>query len=103
MDAMERQMWMDDCQRLVAEFNDVAIPAFRQEWGEDEALSTITMELYTAHDDIQLIVGSRAAFLVEGASGLIYKIGSDGRVRYEKCLGLITGVTGRELYQWLWW
>ena len=96
-------MWMDDCQRLVGEFNAVAIPAFRQEWGEDEALSTITMELYTAHDDIQLIVGSRAAFLVEGASGLIYKIGSDGRLRYEKCLGHITGVTGRELYQWLWW
>jgi hypothetical protein len=103
MDAMEGQRWMDDCQRLVAEFNDVAIPAFRQEWGDGEGLSVITMELRTTKNDIQLIVGSRAAFFVEGATGLIYKIGSDGRVRYEKCIGHITGVTGREAYQWLWW
>jgi len=39
---------MDDCRRAVVEFNDVAIPAFRQEWGDGEEVSIITMKIRTA-------------------------------------------------------
>src|SRR5687768_3412695 len=45
-DAMEtgqEQSWMDDCHRVVEEFNEVAVPAFRQEWGRDEELAMISM------------------------------------------------------------
>ena len=103
METGQEQGWMDECQRVVAEFNDVAVPAFRQEWGEGEALAMIAMQLQTMHEDIQLDVGPRQVFLVEKASGLVFKIGSNGQIRYEKCLGHISGITGQELYRWLWW
>ena len=103
METADKHTWLDDCHRVAAEFNEVALPAFRQEWGEDEDVAMITMALCNTQDDVQLTVGPRPAFLVEGATGLIYKIGSDGRVRYEKCIGHITGSTGQELYRWLWW
>ena len=94
---------MEDCQRIVEEFNEVAVPAFRQEYGADEALLTIAMSLQPAQEDIQLDVGTRAVFLVESITGLVFKIGSNGRLREDKCIGHITGITGRELYRWLWW
>jgi hypothetical protein len=97
------QSWMDDCQRVVAEFNEVAVPAFRQEWGEDEELFMISMRLQEVHSDIQLDVGPRAVFIVESDTGLVFKIGSNGRIRYEKCIGHISGIGGQELYRWLWW
>jgi hypothetical protein len=103
METGQGHSWMEDCQRLVAEFNEVAVPAFRQEWGEDEELLMISMRLQTLEEDIQLDVGPRAVFIVESATGLIFKIGSNGRVRYEKCVGHITGTSGEELYRWLWW
>ena len=103
METGQGQSWMDDCQRVVAEFNDVAVPAFRQEYGEDEDLLTIEMSLQTAQEDIQLDVGPRAVFLVESTTGLVFKIGSNGRLRADKCVGHISGVTGDELYRWLWW
>jgi hypothetical protein len=104
MEASQGQSWMDDCQRLVAEFNQVAVPAFRQEWGKDEELSMISMRLVkAAHEDIQLDVGPRAVFLVESTTGLVFKIGNNGRIREDKCVGHITGISGEELYRWLWW
>jgi hypothetical protein len=95
--------WVEDCQRIVEEFNEVAVPAFRQEYGADEDLLTIAMSLQPAQEDIQLDVGTRAVFLVESITGLVFKIGSNGRLREDKCIGHITGITGRELYRWLWW
>ncbi|HEX9868022.1 MAG TPA: hypothetical protein VGC99_05395 [Candidatus Tectomicrobia bacterium] len=103
MQTGEGQSWMEDCQRIVEEFNEVAVPAFRQEYGADEALLTIAMSLQPAQEDIQLDVGTRAVFLVESITGLVFKIGSNGRLREDKCIGHITGITGRELYRWLWW
>ena len=103
MERGQGQSWMEDCQRVVAEFNDVAVPAFRQEWGEDEDLLMISMQLQKVEGDIQLDVGPRAVFVVESATGLIFKIGSNGRIREDKCIGHITGATGQELYRWLWW
>jgi hypothetical protein len=103
METGQGHSWVEDCQRLVAEFNTVAIPAFRQEWGEDEELVMISMRLQPLEEDIQLDVGPRPVFIVERATGLIFKIGSTGRVRYEKCIGHITGTSGEELYRWLWW
>jgi hypothetical protein len=94
---------MEECRRIVEEFNEVAVPAFRQEYGEDEDLLTIEMSLQTAQKDIQLDVGPRPVFLVESATGLVFKIGSDGRLREDKCIGHISGITGQELYRWLWW
>jgi hypothetical protein len=103
METSQGQGWMEDCQRVVAEFNDVAVPAFRQEWGADEELSMISMRLQAVHEDIQLEVGPRAVFIVESATGLVFKIGSNGRIREDKCIGHITGISGEELYRWLWW
>jgi len=103
METGQGYSWMEDCQRLVEEFNEVAVPAFRQEYGADEDLLTIAMSLQPAQEDIQLDVGTRAAFLVESITGLVFKIGSNGRLREDKCIGHITGITGRELYRWLWW
>jgi hypothetical protein len=103
METDQGQSWMDDCRRVVAEFNEVAVPAFRQEWGQDEELGMIAMTLQPAKEDIQLDVGPRAVFIVEYATGLVFKIGSDGSIRYEKCIGHISGISGRELYRWLWW
>ena len=103
MQTGEGQSWMEDCQRIVEEFNEVAVPAFRQEYGADEALLTIAMSLQPAQEDIQLDVGTRAVFLVESITGLVFKIGSNGRLREDKCIGHITGITGRELYLWLGW
>jgi len=94
---------MEDCQRIVEEFNEVAVPAFRQEYGADEDLLTIAMSLQPIQEDIQLDVGTRAVFLVEQVTGLVFKVGSNGRIREDKCIGHITGITGRELYRWLWW
>ena len=103
METGQGHSWMEDCQRVVAEFNDVAVPAFRQEFGEDEDLLMISMQLQEAEEDIQLDVGPRAAFVVDSATGLVFKIGSTGHIREDKCVGHITGVTGQELYRWLWW
>jgi hypothetical protein len=103
METGQEQSWLEDCLRVVAEFNEVAVPAFRQEWGEDEELVMISMRLQAVRDDIQLDVGPRAVFIVENATGLIFKIGSNGRIRYEKCIGHISGTSGEELYRWLWW
>ena len=103
METDQGQSWEDDCQRVVEEFNEVAVPAFRQEWGADEELAMIAMTFQPSQKDVQLDVGPRAVFIVEYASGLVFKIGADGSVRYEKCIGHISGITGRELYRWLWW
>jgi hypothetical protein len=103
METAQGQSWMEECRRIVEEFNEVAVPAFRQEYGEDEDLLTIEMSLQTAQEDTQLDVGPRPVFLVESATGLVFKIGSDGRIREDKCIGHISGVTGQELYRWLWW
>ena len=100
---MEEQSWTADCHRLVTEFNEVAVMAFRQEFGQDESPSVVEMTFHPTQEHIQLNVGPRATFLVDGETGLVFKIGSGGRVRYEKCLGHVSGVTGRELYRWLWW
>jgi hypothetical protein len=97
------QSWREDCQRIVEEFNEVAVPAFRQEYGADEDLLTIAMRLQPAQEDIQLDVGTRAVFLVENVTGLVFKVGSNGQIREDKCIGHISGITGRELYRWLWW
>ena len=103
METGQGHSWMGDCQRVVAEFNDVAVPAFRQEFGEDEDLLMISMQLQTVAEDIQLDIGPRGVFVVESATGLVFKIGSNGRIRENKCIGHITGITGQELYRWLWW
>jgi hypothetical protein len=103
METEEGQIWLEECQRVAEEFNDVAVPAFVQEWGEGEALSMIAMSLQAAGDSIRLDVGPRAVFVVENATGLVFKVGSSGRLRDDKCVGHITGVTGQELYRWLWW
>jgi len=100
---MEEQPWTADCHRLMAEFNEVAVMAFRQEFGQDESTSVMEMTVHPMEEHIQLNVGPRATFLVDGETGLVFKIGSGGRVRYEKCIGQVSGVTGRELYRWLWW
>ena len=94
--------WLEDCQRVVAEFNDVAVPAFRQEFGEYEDLLMIAMQLQAADAAIQLDVGPRTVFVVESATGLVFKIGSNGHFREDKCVGHITGITGQEFYRWLW-
>jgi hypothetical protein len=103
METDQGQGWLEDCQRVVAEFNDIAVPAFRQEFGEYEDLLMISMQLQTLEEDIQLDVGPRPVFVVECATGLVFKIGSNGRIQADKCVGHITGVTGEELYRWLWW
>jgi hypothetical protein len=103
METEEGHDWLEDCQRLVSEFNDIAVPAFRQEFGQYEDLSMISMQLQSAQGDIQLDIGPRAVFLVESTTGLVFKIGSSGRIYADKCVGHITGVTGEELYRWLWW
>jgi hypothetical protein len=103
METDQGHSWMEDCQRVVVEFNGVAVPAFRQEFGEDEDLLMISMQLQTVAEDIQLDVGPRGVFVVESATGLVFKIGSNGRIREDKCIGHITGITGQELYRWLWW
>jgi hypothetical protein len=95
--------WLEECQRVVAEFNDIAVPAFRQEFGKYEDLSMIAMQLQEVDGDIQLDVGPRRVFMVESPTGLVFKIGSNGRIYVDKCVGHITGVTGEELYRWLWW
>jgi hypothetical protein len=100
---MEEQAWTADCHRLVAQFNEVARTAFLQEYGADEATAVIEMTFQALQEDLQLDVGGRATFLIDGATGLVFKIGSAGRVRYEKCIGHISGVSGQELYRWLWW
>jgi hypothetical protein len=41
--------------------------------------------------------------MVENTTGLVFKIASNGRIYADKCVGHITGVTGEELYRWLWW
>ena len=103
MEPDQGHAWLEDCQRVVAEFNDVAVPAFRQEYGEYEDLLMISMQLQAVEEAIQLDVGPRAVFVVESATGLVFKIGSNGRIREDKCVGHITGITGQELYRWLWW
>jgi hypothetical protein len=103
MEKDQGHAWLEDCQRVVAEFNDVAVPAFRQEFGEYEDLLMISMQLQAVEEAIRLDVGPRAVFVVEGATGLVFKIGSNGHVREDKCVGHITGITGQELYRWLWW
>jgi hypothetical protein len=103
METGQGHSWMEDCQRIVEEFNEVAVPAFRQEYGADEDLLTIAMRLQPVQEDIQLDVGTRAVFLVERITGLVFKVGSNGRIREDKCIGHISGITGRELYRWLWW
>jgi hypothetical protein len=103
METEHSQIWLEECQRVTAEFNDVAVPAFVQEWGEGEALSMIAMSLQAAEEMIRLDVGPRAVFVVENATGLVFKVGSNGRLRDDKCVGHITGITGQELYRWLWW
>jgi len=103
METGQGQSWMEDCQRLVEEFTEVAVPAFRQEYGADEDLLTIAMRLQPIQEDIQLDVGTRAVFLVESLTGLVFKVGSHGQIREDKCIGHISGITGRELYRWLWW
>ena len=103
MDTMDGKVWLDDCQRVTGEFNEVSLPAFRREMGNHEEISIMAMKPRVLHEDIQLEVGPRATFFVEGASGLVFKISSDGQIRYEKCIGHISGVSGRDLYRWLWW
>jgi hypothetical protein len=103
MQADQGQDWLEDCQRVVSEFNDVAVPAFRQEFGEYEDLLMISMQLQTADGDIRLEVGPRPVFIVECATGLVFKVGSNGRIYGDKCVGHITGISGEELYRWLWW
>jgi len=103
METGQGQSWMEDCQRIVEEFNEVAVPAFRQEYGTDEDLLSIAMRLQPVQEDVQLDVGTRAVFLVERITGLVFKVGSNGRIREDKCIGHISGITGRELYRWLWW
>ena len=103
METGQKSMWMEDCQRVVAEFNDVAAPAFRQEYGADEDLWMISMQPQAVAEDVQLGVGPRTVFVVEGATGLVFKVGSNGHIREDKCVGHITGITGQELYRWLWW
>ena len=103
METDQGQSWLEECRRIAEEFNEVAVPAFRQEYGEHEDLLTIEMSLQTAQKDIQLDVGPRPVFLVESVTGLVFKIGSNGRIREDKCIGHISGVTGQELYRWLWW
>jgi hypothetical protein len=103
METGQGQSWMEECQRLVEEFNEVAVPAFRQEYGADEDLLSIAMRLQPVQEDIQLDVGTRAVFLVEKVTGLVFKVGSSGHIREDKCIGHISGITGRELYRWLWW
>lgn len=103
METDEGHDWLEDCQRVVSEFNDIAVPAFRQEFGEYEDLLVISMQLQAVEGDIQLDVGPRAVFMVESATGLVFKIASNGRIYADKCVGHVTGVTGEELYRWLWW
>ncbi|MGH8059614.1 MAG: hypothetical protein ACREOH_20640 [Candidatus Entotheonellia bacterium] len=103
MDSMEGKPWLEDCQRAVTEFNDEAIPAFQQEWGIDDAVSTALMEIAFTQEDIQLDVGPRGVYLVEADTGFVYKIRSDGRVNYQKCIGHITGLSGKELFRQQWW
>ena len=100
---MDANVWLDDCQRVTGEFNDVSLPAYRREMGNDEDISMMVMKLHVVHGDIHLDVGPRAVFFVEGASGLVFKISSDGHIRYEKCIGHIGSVSGKDLYRWLWW
>jgi hypothetical protein len=103
MEPMDANVWLDDCQRVTGEFNDVSLPAYRREMGNDEDISMMVMKLHVVHGDIHLDVGPRAVFLVEGASGLVFKISGDGHIRYEKCIGHIGSVSGKDLYRWLWW
>ena len=103
METDQAHSWLEDCQRVVAEFNDVALPAFRQEFGDYEDPLMISMQLQAIEGDIQLDVGPRPVFIVESATGLVFKIGSNGRVYADKCVGRISGITGQELYRWLWW
>jgi hypothetical protein len=103
MEKDQGHAWLEDCQRVVAEFNDVAVPAFRQEFGEYEDRLMISMQLQAVEEAIRLDVGPRAVFVVESATGLVFKIGSNGRIREDKCIGHISGITGQELYRWLWW
>jgi hypothetical protein len=103
METAQGHGWLEDCQRVVSEFNDIAVPAFRQEFGEHEDLLMISMQLQAGEEDIRLDVGPRAVFVVERATGLVFKIGSNGRIYADKCVGHITGITGEELYRWLWW
>jgi hypothetical protein len=104
METEQGHGWLEDCQRVVSEFNDIAVPAFRQEFGEYEDLLMISMQLQALEErDIQLDVGPRAVFMVENTTGLVFKISSNGHIYADKCVGHITGVTGEELYRWLWW
>ena len=52
METDQRHGWLEDCQRVVTEFNDVAVPAFRQEFGEYEDLLMISMQLQAVEEDI---------------------------------------------------
>ena len=80
METGQGYSWMEDCQRIVEEFNEVAVPAFRQEYGADEDLLTIAMSLQPAQEDIQLDVGTRAAFLVESITGLVFKMVASAKI-----------------------
>ncbi len=103
MDGEEGQPWLEDCDRVVAEFNEVAIEAFRQEWGEGEEITIAMMQFHPATEGIQLDIGPRGAFLIENATGFVYKISSNGRIHYQKCAGHVTSVTGKDLYRQQWW
>jgi hypothetical protein len=103
METEQGQSWLEDCQRVVGEFNDIALPAFQQEFGAYEDPLMIAMQLQAVEGDIKLDVGPRPVFLVESTTGLVFKIGSNGRIYADKCVGHITGLSGEELYRWLWW
>ncbi|MBI3325862.1 MAG: hypothetical protein HYZ81_04065 [Nitrospinae bacterium] len=100
---MPGQPWVQECYRVIAEFNAISIEALRQEWGDGEEISIAVMQFHPAGNDIQLDVGPRGVFLLENATGFVYKISSDGRIYYYKCVGHITSITGKELFRQQWW
>ncbi|MBI3327261.1 MAG: hypothetical protein HYZ81_11240 [Nitrospinae bacterium] len=103
MDSTPQQPWGPECTRLVAEFNEMSVEAFRQEWGEGEDISIAMMQMQSTRDDIQLDIGPRAVYLVENATGLVYKISSGGRISYHKCVGHVASINGKELFRQQWW
>jgi len=103
MDSAPEQPWVPECTRLVAEFNEISVEAFRQEWGEGEDISMAVMQMQPTGDDIQLDIGPRGVYLVDKATGLVYKISSNGRIYYHKCVGHVTSINGKELFHQQWW
>ena len=103
MDSKEGQPWLADCDRAVAEFNAVAIDLFRQEWGEGEEVAIALMQSHRTSDGTQLDIGPRAVFLIENATGFVYKIGSDGRIYFHKCVGHVMRISGKDLFHQQWW